>query len=209
MLNTINTLRQEYLKLTEKEIETFSNLITKLINVNYLTAEKEEDKNTYYFIVSHLECFQSYFELGGMELIHYQPTKTLVLKNEHLTKQNLTKTGSIITLIIRLLYHQKLSDPSLTKEIIITTKEIQEKYEHLNINGEERIKKSDLEETLKLLKKHNLINYKGGDFQNDDFLITIYSTIKYALDINTLEEIQTKINSYKGGEAEDEEITED
>ena len=208
MINNLNTLKQEYLKMPDREIETFQNLIGKLINLNYLTAEKEEDKTNYYFIVSHLDCFKSYFELGGMELIHYPNTKTIILKSNHIQKLSLNKISSIIILIIRLLYQEKLHDTSLTREIFITTKDIQEKYEQLNINGEERIKKTDLEETLKLLKKHNVINYKGTDYLFDDFLITIYSTIKYVIDIDNLEQIQNKLNSYKGGEA-DEETSED
>ena len=209
MFNNLSVFHQEYSQLNEREIETFQQLINKLINVNYLTAEKEEDKTNYYFIIAHLDCFKAYFELGGMELTHYQVSKSLVLKSDYIPKQTLTKINSIIILIIRLLYHQKLHDTSLTREIIITTKELQEKYEHININGEERIKKGDLEETLRILKKHNIINYKGSDFLNDDFLITIYSTIKYAIGIDSLEKIQTKIETYKGGEVQNEEITED
>ena len=208
MINNINILKQSLINMPERELETFQSLIGKLININYLTAEKEEDKKNYYFIVSYLEAFKTYFEIGGMELIHYPNTKTIILKSPYIPKLSLNKISSIIILIIRLLYQQKLHDTSLTKEIIITTKDIQEKYEHLNINNEERIKKTDLEETLKLLKKHNLINYKGTDYYQDDFLITIYSTIKYVLDIDNLEQIITKINTYKGGE-EDEEISED
>ena len=141
-----------------------------------------------------------------MELNHYPTNRTLTLKSEYFSKQPLNRIGSIILLILRLLYHQKLHDISLDSGIIVTIKDIQDKYEHLNIDGEERIKKSDLEETLKILKKHNIINYKGQDYTNDDFLITIYSTISFVIDIKTLEELHNKINSYIGG-AYDEEIT--
>ena len=202
----INQLIEGYQVLTEREIEQFKLLVNKLINVNYLTAEKEEDRSNYYFILSHLELFKNYFELSGMELNHYPTNRTLTLKSEYFSKQPLNRIGSIILLILRLLYHQKLHDISLDSGIIVTIKDIQDKYEHLNIDGEERIKKSDLEETLKILKKHNIINYKGQDYTNDDFLITIYSTISFVIDIKTLEELHNKINSYIGG-ADDEEIT--
>ena len=209
MISKLSVLKQVFEMLSESDIEKFQILVNRLIGVGYITAEKDEDKNNYYFIVSYLEGFKSYFEIAGMELVHYQTTKTLILKNNFLSKVSLNKISSIIFLIIRLLYQQKLHEASLTREIIITVREIQEKYEQLNINNDERIKKSDLEDTLRILKKHNIINYKGMDVQNDDFLIVVYSTIKYVLEINDLEQLLAKLNSYKMGDEVDEEITED
>lgn len=204
----IERFNEGYKILSEKEQITFKVLVNKLISVNYLTAEKEEDKINYYFIISHLEVFESYFEIGGMELLHYQVNKTIVLTSKYLTIRHLNKIGSIILLILRLLYHQKLHDISLDSGIIVSIKDIQEKYEQLNVEGKERIIISELESTLTILKKHNIINYRGKEYRNDDFLITIYPTIIYAVNINNIEELHNRLNSYVRGE-KDEEITED
>ena len=43
MNNILAKFNEEYQKLSEKEIEKFQVLVNKLINFNYLTANKDED----------------------------------------------------------------------------------------------------------------------------------------------------------------------
>ncbi len=207
MKNELHRFYQEYEKLSENECDIFANLANKLLNINYLTKDKPEDANNYYFIDTHFECFESYFNLINIELLHYKSQGTIVLKGESLSKLTLTKINSIILLIIRLLYHQRLHELSLSNEILITTKDIQEKYEQIDF-GDERIKKTDLENSLRLFKKYNLINYKGQNYTNDDLIITIYPTIQYAVDLETIESLTQMLNSYKERREEDENLTE-
>lgn len=208
MKEQVEIFYKEYGKLTEKESEKFKELINKLINVNYLTAYKEEDKKDYYFIGNHLECFTSYFSIGGWELLHFLNQRTLVLQSLFIPKITLNKTSSIILLILRFLYTKKLHDISLDNQINVTISEIQEKYEQLAISSSERLKIGEISEGLRLLKKYNIINFKGLDFYNDDFVLTIYPTIQYAVGISDINTITDKINSYIGKEENNEEVEE-
>ncbi len=192
----------------EKDVEDFKRLVNKLINVNYLTAFKVEDKKDYYFICNYIDSFKSYFQIGGRELVHYSNQRTLVLQSDNSPKISLNKMTSIIILILRLLYTQKIHDLSLDNQIITTTGEIQEKFVQLALSANERIKSNELYEGLKLLKRHNIIDYKGNDFQSDDFVLIIYPTIQYAVSLNDINMIINKINSYKSMEEDYEEIEE-
>ncbi len=209
MNNILAKFNEEYQKLSEKEIEKFQVLVNKLINFNYLTANKDEDKSDYYFIVSHFDCFSSYFILGGRHLELYKLQRTLVLSSEYSLKLSLNKINSIILLILRLLYHQKIHDISLENKVIISIGDIQEKCEQLLISSSERFKITELTESLRVFKKYNIINFKGNDFQKDDTLIEIYPTIQYAVGINDINDIIEKIKTYKEKSEENEEIDED
>ena len=216
MNEVLETFNQEFLKLNEKEVEKFREIVNKLINVNYLTSYKEEDKNTYYLIYNHFDCFQSYFYLGGRELTHYQTQKTFVLTSPYTLKLSLNKVTSIIILIIRLLYNQKMLDFSLDNQVHVTMLELQDKYEKIVVSNErlndkeftERLSNKELAESLKLLKRHNIIDFKGNEYQKDDFTIIIYPTIQYAVGMNEIKDIILKIDSYKGKEEENEETEE-
>ena len=208
MNNTLDIFYQEYKKLNEKEQTTFSSLINKLIGVNYLTGEKEEDTNNYYFILNHFETFRSYFELSGMDLRLYKENKIVVLKSDNMNKLHLTRMQSAILLILRLLYHEKFHDISLSNKIVVTQLDIRDKYEQIGIQGEEKLNTTNLAKIMSLFKKYNFVNYKGQDFSLDDFSIIIYPTIQYAILSSEIEELVNKINTYKEGD-DLEEISED
>lgn len=210
MNEDLRIFNNEYNRLNEKDTLKFTILVNKLINVNYLTGYKEEDKNDYYFIYNNLDCFKSYFSLGGRNLQFYQSQKTFVLESEYQAKLSLSRVSSLILLIIRLLYIQKLKDISLSNLINISLGDIQEKYEQLALGKIERFKSTELENALRVFRKYNIINYKGNDFQNDDVSIVIYPTIQYVVNINDINVIVEKINSYLNKEEKiDEEISED
>lgn len=209
MKEVLGVFYKEYGEMPERDIERFKIMVNKLIAVNYLTAYKEEDKSDYYFICNYLTCFQNYFAIGGRELLHFSNQRTFVLKSDFSTKLSCNKITSFVLLLLRLLYNQKMQDLSLDNQINVLISEIQEKYEQLTTTSSERIKVGELSESLKLLKRYNLINYRGNDFQNDNFVITIYPTIQYAVGVNDTNNIIDKINSYISKEEENEETEED
>lgn len=208
-MNNLEEFYDNYQKLSEKDQEKFANLANKLLNVNYLTGEKEEDTSNFYFISLNFVCFRSYFALINMELLIYKENKIVVLNAPNSLKLSLNKTQSVILLILRLLYNEKLKDISLTDKIAITVLDIRDKYEQIGFLDEEKLTPTRLLEILRIFKRYNLINYKGTELKQDDFVITIYKTIQYAISIDTIEELNSKINSYKEKGDFDEEISED
>lgn len=200
---------EEYARLNERDISNFSLVVNKLINVNYLTAYKEEDKSDYYFIYNNLECITNYFTLGGMTLNFYQDHKTFVLKSPFISKLSLNRTSSLILLLIRLLYIQKLKDISLTKLVIISMSDIQEKYEHFAIGKSERLNKKELDDALRIFKRNNILTYVGNNFQDDDFAITVFPTIQFAVSMDDVNSLAQRINLYLNKEDENEEVSED
>lgn len=208
-MNNLEQFNINYQKLSEGDREKFSNLATKLINVNYLTGEKEEDTTNFYFISLNFECFRSYFALINMELSLYKENKIIVLTSPNSLKLTLNKMQSAILLILRLLYNEKLKDISLTDKIVVRIEEIRDKYEQIGILNDEKLTPTRLLEIMRIFKRYNLINFKGIEIKQDDFLITIYKTIQYAVSVNSIEELNSKINSYKEKGDLDEEISED
>lgn len=206
MKDILIEFNNSYVKLSEKEELRFKILVNKLINVNYLTSFKEEDKSDYYFIYNNLDCFKAYFSLGGRELKHYKSQSVFVLESPYSQKQSLSKISSLVLLLLRLLYVQKLQEISLENSVNIILGDIQEKYEQLALGKVERLSKKEIEDSLKIFRKNNLIIFRGNDFQNDDFVITILPTIQYVININDIDALVNKINSYLDKEDNYEEV---
>ena len=82
-MNNLEEFYDNYQKLSEKDQEKFANLANKLLNVNYLTGEKEEDTSNFYFISLNFVCFRSYFAIINMELLIYKENKIVEIGRAH------------------------------------------------------------------------------------------------------------------------------
>ncbi len=209
MEEILEAFMHDYKLLSEKEKEKFAEIVNKLLNINYMTSHKAEDTLNYQFIENHIDCFKNYFNIVHIELCLYKQTKTIVLKTEYMNKLNLNKLQSIILLIIRLLYSQKLKEISILNDVIINVGEIRNKYENIGFVGEEKLNVVKLKDCLQIFKKYNLVNYRGQNIYEDDFAITVYPTIQYAVSIDNIEVLVQKINCYKEKSDQNEEINED
>lgn len=212
MEERLKEFNTRYLSLSESERSKFEQAVNKLHSYFYLTGKKQETREIYYFIVREQELFKTYFEIGGYELEIYsmQHIECIILTSKHVkNKIHLSKEKSIILLILRLLYHQKLKDISLSNQVIVSSLELQEKYEQFGFpNG--RLTITEMADALKLFKKYNLIDYLRSDFKSDDTEIIIYPTILYALRIDDIESIRKRLEQLNTGEALiNEEFSED
>lgn len=212
MLENIDNFKDDYKELSEKEQEKFMIIVNRLLNINYLTGEKEEDLQDYYFIVNHFNLIKNYLSIIGIEISNYPDTKVIVLKSNYFETLNLTKFQSIILLIIRLLYYEKYMEISLTNQVVIQGIDIRDKYMQIGLRKDD-LNTTNLAKALSIFKKSCLINYKGNDFSKDDFSIIIYSTIKYAVSVTNIKELTDRIETYKNnkevGDSLNEEVSED
>lgn len=186
---------QEYNKLEDSGKKYFSKSINKLLNEKFITGQKEEDKNYYYFIKNNLKMMNDYLYLIDMTINYNDNIKVIELVEENQSRISLSKLNSIILLILRLLYNQKLKEMTISTNICVTAKEIRDMYN--NFNFDENLGSQKLLDGLKILKKYNIVEYSGTDVKRDSFQIIIYPTIVSILKINTIEDIYNKINSYK------------
>src|SRR5690606_23304961 len=87
---------------------------------------------------------------------------------------------------------------SETEQIIITVDEIHEKY--LALDLKDRIMtKTELNAVLTLFRRFNLIDLIDRDATRGDSRIIIYPTILFAIRIENINHIYTKLKTYQQG----------
>lgn len=198
----------KYIKLTDMEKETFGQLCLKLLDVNYLCTQRERDRESFYFILAHLEVFTHYLALIDYRLTYNERDKVIAIRHEEAAhRMRLKKKESVILLLLSKLYHKKMRDVTLNDEILVS---LQELHEALYDTGilDARMTRKDLSEVLKLLKRHHLIEIHGA-FDDDDTLVTIYPTILYAVDQMDIDAVDQRLMSYRTREEEHEETGDD
>ena len=111
----------------------------------------------------------------------------------------LKRDESIILLILRLLYHEKMKDTSLNENIVCAVSDIHEKYDYLEIKR--KLNKTDLVSALRLFRRYNLIEVTG-DLTSSACKIVILPTILMAIKSEDITEVFNTINKLAHDEEE-------
>lgn len=203
-------ISDRYAKLNTGQKEEFARVANKLFSIGFLTKKKEDNKKDYYFIENNKELFVDYFKMSGWELETDDTFGVIHLVNIlNMNRYQFKLYESIILLIIRILYYEKLQELSLAENIIITSEEIHQKYSALKIRSKP-IDKTALRTAIRLFKRFNIVEPLDSDITSGEARIIVYPTILLAIKVEDIRKVYEKLESYrKGAENEDEEVNED
>lgn len=191
-----------YERLTNVQKATFKDIANKLLASTFLARDKKDNKDNYYFVISYKEVFDEFFAILGYEVKLDQGVGSIMLKSDQNTGfLKLRRDETIILLILRILYHERLKETSLNENVVITVLDIHEKYNFLEIK--KRINKTDLVSALRLFRRFNLIE-TIGDITMSNTKVVIMPTILYAINTEEITEVYNTVSRIVS-EAGDEE----
>ena len=179
-----------------------------LLNNCFLMGTVDTTREKYYYVINHEESFRQIFLPIGYTLVVHRNLRVIQLINNHGSgRVILKKYESIILLILRLLYVEKRESLSTSEDrVFATVEEIKNEYEKLNLPR--RFDRVLLEESLRNIKRYNLL--KVQDRLSDmDAKIRIYPSVMLAMpDVNinkAYEETAKLLAQYENSEDGDEE----
>ena len=180
-----------YNTFTNTQKNTFADICNKLLANTYLARDKRDNKEAYYFVVSYKDLFEEYFKMMNMQLVVNRDLGTITLENTNSqTILKLKRDESVMLLIVRLLYHEKLKETSINTNIVVSLNDLHAKYDMLEIKR--KINKTDLVAMLRLFRRYNLIE-PMGDLNNSNTQIIIFPTILEALKTEQIDAIYNTI----------------
>jgi hypothetical protein len=203
----------EILKESVIQKEKFRTTANKLLNHCFILKKKDDTRNDYIFIVQNRELFIEYFDLLGYKIEINEMQGVVALTNVAGTGRiKLRKIESVILLILRLLYIEKLKELSLNEEVVVLSDDIHEKYNMLKIEAKSNLDKTMFKDTIRLFKRFNIISNLDSDITMTDARIKIYPSVLFAVPNENLtllyDAINEKLNKYmNGGEQNDDEET--
>ncbi|WP_294581890.1 DUF4194 domain-containing protein [uncultured Thomasclavelia sp.] len=186
----------QFIRLTDAKKEEFSRLTNKLLSVNYLCASRPRDREDYYKIVADLDVYINYFLLMDYVLEHHSVDKVINLyNNQNYNRYMFKKNESLVILLLRRFYYQKMQEISLLDDITITLEELHDAISETGI-VEKRLNKGEIKEIFRVLRRYNIIDLSSNSLE-DSTIIIIYPTILYVLPIERLEEIDNMLSDYQ------------
>ena len=194
---------ESYEKFNDKEKQMFSNVCNQLLFNNFLSKEKKDTKDAYYFVLNYKRMFDEYFEVMGWEVILSSENGAIQLYNrDNKNLFRLKKNESIILIILRILYQEKITSYTDSgNSVVVKVDEIHQKYESLEYK--KKIYKTDLVTILRMFKRFNLIEPQG-DVTRGSCDIVIYPTILLAVNNYNIEVLHQMLQSYDGGMQDEE-----
>ena len=178
-------------KMTLAQQQQFKDTANKLLSTTFLSKDKRDNKESYYFLMSYKEVFDEFFQILGYEVTLDMPTGSVMLSSANNSNTlKLKRDESIILLILRLLYHEKMKDTSLNENIVCSVSDIHEKYDYLEIKR--KLNKTDLISALRLFRRYNLIE-ATGDLTSSACKIVILPTILMAVKSEDITEVYNTI----------------
>ena len=116
---------QLYCELSSKDKDIFKDITIRLLKVNFLL--RRINSEMYLFILSHKDMFILFFQYINFDFIVREDKELAYIKsNDEKLSKNLTKNETICLLVLRLLYQRKIDEVSLSNDIEITIKELQD-----------------------------------------------------------------------------------
>lgn len=174
-------------KMTVTQQGQFKDTANKLLASTFLSRDKRDNKESYYFLMSYKEIFDEFFKILGYEITLDMPSGSVMLTGASASNTlKLKRDESIVLLILRVLYHEKMKDTSLNENIICAISDIHEKYDYLQIKR--KLNKTDLISSLRLFRRYNLIEVTG-DLTSSASKIVILPTILMAIKSENINEV--------------------
>jgi len=188
-------------KMTVTQQGQFKDAANKLLASTFLSRDKRDNKESFYFVMSYKEVFDEFFKILGYELeLDVQAGSVMLTGATASNTLKLKRDETIILLILRLLYHEKMKDTSLNDNIVCEVSDIHEKYDYLEIK--KKLNKTDLESALRIFKRYNLIE-ATGDLKSSTTKIVILPTILMAIKSEDITEVYNTVMKLSQNEEED------
>lgn len=191
-----------YENLNQTQKNTFREIANKLLANTFLSRDKKDNKENYYFVVSFKEIFDEFFQILGYQIKLDQSLGAIMLTSDvNGGYLKLKRDETIILLILRLLYHEHLKETTLNENIVISIQDIHEKYNYLDIK--KRINKTDLVSALRLFRRFNLIETMG-DITISNTKVIIMPTILFAISTEEISEVYNTVSRIVSEAGEEE-----
>ena len=156
-----------------------------LLNNCFLIGNVDSTREKYYYVINHEESFRQLFQPIGYTLVIHRNLRVVQLINNHGTgRLALKKYESIMLLIFRLLYVEKRESLSTSEDkVVVTVEEIKNEYEKLNLPR--KFDKVLLEDSLRNIKRYNLVQ-PLDKLLDMDAKIQIYASVILAMPDTTI-----------------------
>ncbi|TVQ19196.1 MAG: DUF4194 domain-containing protein [Spirochaetaceae bacterium] len=182
-------------RLPDAEREQFRIAMNLLFTEGFLVRSIDSHERAYRFVVANLDLCEAYLAFAGWGLRRDESLGVIAFEGPAAARLRLRKIESIIALIARLLYEEKAGEIELHGERTVRRHQIQDRYRALT---KSTLKKTPFLAILRRLQSLRLIRLVGDD-NDPDATVILYPSLAFALDAQTIEELEARLAELADG----------
>ena len=186
-----------YQSLTETNCQRFGQVVEKILKSTFVVRAQSDDYQDYVFITEHKSLFEAFFSLLGEEFdLDVSNSFAYVKSASGRMRVRLRKFDTLILLVLRLTYHQKMKEAGTFDRVVqVTVGELIEKAGQTGVVDKDLAKKTYYMDTLVKLRKHRIIDYSASQI-DDGTTINILPSILALIPQDSIDEITNRIKLF-------------
>lgn len=189
-------------EIPEKSRRDVPRVVNRLLGQTFLYQDVDTDKDDYYFVYRHRPVFENLLSLAGFNLLHDDYHRIFQVVSEYSYSRARYKLDeSLMILVLRKLYEEKIEHLSLASDPVVTIGEVREEYR--TITGKERdLGIIQYEALLRRLRSIGLIDTIDGrniDVRDSDSRLRLRGSVRLILPIQTADEMEAWLRKYRAG----------
>lgn len=194
---------EHYSKLKDSDREIVSRLSLKFLDETFIVKEKESDKKDYLKASELLNVLRPFFAFIDFDLSVDRERGVMYIRTtQDSNRIRFKKLETIAALILRYIFDDESSKASLNSVISTTVGHLASEISKTDIYSSFDGRSVEFREALKTLRRYKIIDF-DGDITLGTTPIVIYKSIVLIVDTNSIDEINTRLDRYKG-DAKDE-----
>ena len=189
---------EHYSQLKDSDRETVSRLALKFLDETFIVKEKESDKKDYLKASELLNVLRPMFSFIDFDLsVDREKGVMYIRTTQDSNRIRFKKLETITALILRYIFDDESSKASLNSIISTTVGHLAAEIAKTEIYSSFDGRSVEFREALKTLRRYKIVDY-DGDISLGTTPIVIYKSIVLIVDTNSLDEINTRLDRYKG-----------
>lgn len=193
-IDELDEFNRSYSEFRDRDKDTFSRLVNKLLSKTFIVCSLKEDYNDYYDVLRFFNTLKIYFEIIDYDLYKDEILKVIYIKtSKDRNRVRLNKLDTILCLIFRLTYFKKIKEVDLSNDVYISVSEIYDELNKTQIYSSPKTL-SEIERSLIILRRNKVIDFNSKI--NAESSIKILPTIQIVIKVDSLSDLNSQIKSY-------------
>ncbi|MDR0377546.1 MAG: DUF4194 domain-containing protein [Spirochaetaceae bacterium] len=187
-------------ELTDGEFDLFKASLHMLLSRTFIIRGREQEEELYDFAIRNIPVYDAWFSCMDAGIVKDESLGVIAFRGGGSTRLRLGREETCALLVFRLLYEEKRTELSLTSFPSVTVLDFTQKYDAMT-NG--NLKKTRLEEILRRLQAHKLIEVLSSDPSDAEGLIILYPSLAVSVNKDSLDELLNSMGGRTGGDGAD------
>jgi hypothetical protein len=187
-------------ELTDSEFDLFKASLRMLLSKTFIIRGREQEEELYDFAVRNIPIYDAWFSCMDAGIVKDESLGVIAFRGGSGARLRLSREETCALLVFRLLYEEKRVELSLTSFPSVTVLDFTQKYDAMT-NG--TLKKTRLEEILRRLQAHKLIDVLSSDLSDAESLIVLYPSLAVSVNKDSIDELLSSLPGKTGGDGAD------